>query len=140
MEPLGQYVSEQSEPRNFVSAFFGRGPLRSYYFIAGTVMMGMDLAAVAFVLFHFWSQMRTTTVFQIGFATFAMLALWSRAYITWQRLHEVYSQAKLSPSFARSPLDTSLRNAAAITGAGLYFSYFIAGWLLLALVSELHGH
>ena len=59
MEPLGQYVSEQSEPRNFVSAFFERRPLRSYYFIAGTVMMGMDFALVALVLFRSWSQMAT---------------------------------------------------------------------------------
>jgi hypothetical protein len=140
MEPLGQYVSEQSEPRNFESAFFARRPLRSYYFIAGTVLMGMDLALVVLVLFRSWSQMRTIAIFQIGLAVFAMLALWSRAYTTWQRFHEVYSQAKLSPSFARSPLDTTLRNAAAITGAALFFSYFIAAWLLIALASSLRGH
>jgi hypothetical protein len=139
MEPLGQYVSEQSEPRNFVSAFFERRPLRSYYFIAGTAMMGMDLALVALVLFRSWSQMATFAIFQIGLAVFAMLALWSRAYTTWQRLHELYSQAKLSPSFSRSPLDTSLRNAAAITGAALFFSYFIAAWLLLALAYAFRG-
>jgi magnesium-transporting ATPase (P-type) len=139
MEPLGQYVSEQSEPRNFESAFFERRPLRSYYFIAGTIMMGMDFALVALVLFRSWSQMATFAIGQIGLAAFAMLALWSRAYTTWQRFHELYSQAKLSPSFARSPLDTSLRNAAAITGAALFFSYFLAAWLLLALAYALRG-
>jgi hypothetical protein len=140
MEPVGQYVTEQGEPRNFTSDFFARGPLHSYYFILGTILMGMDFAMVGLVLFRYWSQMRTIAIFQVGFAVVGLLILWSRAYVTCQRLQEVYSQAKSDPSFARSPLDTSLRNAAAITGASLYFSFFIAAWLLLALYSALRGH
>jgi hypothetical protein len=139
MEPVGQYVTDQSEPRNFTSDLFARGPLRSYYFIAGTVMMGMDLALAALVLFRYWSQMQTVAIFQVGLAVVSLLVLWSRAYLTCQRLQEVYSQVKSDPAFARSPLDTSLRNAAAITGASLYFSFFIAAWLLLALYSALRG-
>jgi hypothetical protein len=50
-----------------------------------------------------------------------MLALWWRTYVTCQRLHEVYSQAKSDPSFARSPLDTALRNAAAVTEGSVLF-------------------
>jgi hypothetical protein len=102
-------------------------------------MMGMDLALAALVLFRYWSQMQTVAIFQVGLAVVSLLVLWSRAYLTCQRLQEVYSQVKSDPAFARSPLDTSLRNAAAITGASLYFSFFIAAWLLLALYSALRG-
>jgi hypothetical protein len=106
----------------------------------GTILMGMDLAMVGLILFRYWSQMRTIAILQVGFAVVGLLMLWSRAYVTCRRLQEVYSQAKTDPSFARSPLDTSLRNAAAITGASLYFSFFIAAWLLLALYSAFRGH
>jgi hypothetical protein len=140
MQPVGQYVTDQNEPRTFTSDFFARGPLRSNYFIMGTILMGMDLAMVGLVLFRYWSQMRTIAIFQLGFAVVGLLMLWSRAYVTCRRLQEVYSLAKSDTSFARSPLDTSLRNAAAITGASLYFSFFIAAWLLLALYSALRGH
>jgi hypothetical protein len=135
MEPF----RDQSESRNIASDFFARVPLRSYYFIAGTVTMGIDFAMVGFLLVRFWSQMPTIAILEIGFAVAAMLVLWNRAYVSCRRLHEVYSQAKSSPSFARSPLDTALRNAAAITRASLSFSFFIAAWLLLALVSALSG-
>ena len=140
MEPVGQYVTDQSEPRNFASDFFARGPLRSNYFIMGTILMGMDLAMAGLVLFRYWSQMQTIAIFQVGLAVVSLLMLWSRAYLTCQRLQEVYSQVKSDPAFARSPLDTSLRNAAAITGASLYFSFFIAALLLLPLYSALRGH
>ena len=140
MEPVGQYITDQSGPRTFTSDFFARGPLRSNYFIMGTILMGMDLAMVGLILFRYWSQMRTIAILQVGFAVVGLLMLWSRAYVTCRRLQEVYSQAKTDPSFARSPLDTSLRNAAAITGASLYFSFFIAAWLLLALYSAFRGH
>jgi hypothetical protein len=139
MEPVGRYITDQSEPRNFASDFFVRSPLRSYYFIMGTILMGLDLAMVGLGLSRYWSRMHTTAIFQLGLAVVSLLLLWGRAYVTCQRLHEVYSQAKSDPSFAGSPLDTSLRNAAAITGASLYFSFFIAAWLLLALFSALHG-
>jgi hypothetical protein len=136
MEPF----RDQSEPRNIASDFFARVPLRSYYFIAGTVTMGIDLAVIGFVLFRFWRQIPTIAIVEMGFAAVAMLVLWNRAYVTCRRLYEVYSESKMSPSFARSPLDTALRNAAAITGACLSFSFFIAAWLLLALASALRGH
>ena len=135
MEP----IRDKSETRNIESVFFVRGPLRSYYFIAGTITMGIDLAMVGFLLVRYWNQMPAMAILEIGFAVGAMLVLWNRAYVSFQRLHEVYSQAKSSPSFARSPLDTTLRNAAAITGACLSFSFFIAAWLLLAFVSTLRG-
>jgi hypothetical protein len=140
MQPVGQYVTDQNEARGFTSDFFARKPLRSSYFIAGTVGMGVDLALVGLVLFRSWSQMQTTAILQIGLAVFALLALWSRAYVTSRSLHEVYSEAKLSPSFARSPIDRALRNAAAITGASLFFSFMIAAWLLLPLGSALRHH
>jgi hypothetical protein len=140
MEAVGHYVTDQSEPQNFTWDFFARSPLRSYYFVLGTLLMGMDLAMVGLVLFRYWSRMRTIAIFQVGFAVVGLLMLWSRAYVTSQRLQEVYSHAKSDPSFARSPLDTSLRNAAAIMGASLYYSFFIAAWLLLALYSALRGH
>ncbi len=54
MEP----VRDQSEPRNIESAFFVRGPLRSYYFIAGTITMGIDLAMVGFLLVVFGIKCR----------------------------------------------------------------------------------
>jgi hypothetical protein len=135
MEP----IRDHSEPRNISSDFFARVPLRSYYFLAGTITMGIDVAVVGFLLVRFWNQMPTIAIVEIGFGVSAMLVLWDRAYVSCRRLHEVYSQAKSSPSFARSPLDTALRNAAAITGASLSFSFFIAAWLLLALVSILRG-
>lgn len=102
--------------------------------------MGIDLAMVGFLLVRFWSQMPTIAILEIGFAVAAMLVLWNRAHVNCRRLHEVYSQAKSSPSFALSPLDTALRNAAAITLACLSFSFFIAAWLLLALTSVVRGH
>jgi hypothetical protein len=140
MEPVGQYIADQSEPRTFTSDFFARGPFRSSYFIMGTILLGMDLTMVSLNLFRHWGQLRTIAISQLGLAVVGLLLLWSRAYVTCERLHEVYSQAKTDPAFAHSPLDTSLRNAAAITGASLYFSFFIAAWLLLALFSALRGH
>jgi hypothetical protein len=140
MERFGQSIMAHSDLRNFPSDFFARTPLRSFYFIAGTVLMAIDLAAVGMVLVRFWHRMPTTAMLQVGFAVVAMFALWWRAYLTCQRLHEVYSQAKSDPEFAHSPLDTALRNAAAVTGGSLYFSFFMAAWLLLALASALRSH
>jgi hypothetical protein len=138
MEPFGQSFTDQSEPR-IASNFFARVPFRSYYFIAGTVMMGINLVIVGLIAVRFWSRMPALAMAEVGLAVVAMLVLWNRAYLTCRKLHEVYSEAKMNASFARSPLDTTLRNAAAITGASLSFSFFTAGWLLLALGSALRS-
>jgi small-conductance mechanosensitive channel len=140
MQHFGKFVTGHSDLRNFASDFFARTPFHSFYFIAGTVVMAIDLAAVGMVLARFWNRMPMIAMLQVGFAVVAMFALWWRAYLTCQRLHEVYSQAKSDPGFTRSPLDTALRNAAAVTGGSLYFSFFMASWLLLALASALRSH
>src|ERR1700678_683371 len=95
MQPFGQYVTEQSErDLGFPSSFFSRSPLRSYYFLVGAVWMVMDLAMVGLVLHRYWSQMSTSAVLYLGFATIGILLLGYRTYLTGQRLHEVYSQVK----------------------------------------------
>lgn len=139
MAPLGQFVGEESEPRNFESGFFERAPLRSNYFIAGTALVVFNLAVVGFVLVRHWLQIPTFAMAQIGLAVAAMVALWGRAYTTWNRFHEVYSQAKSVPTFRRSSLDIALRNAAALMGATIYFPFFSAAWLLLALGTALRA-
>jgi hypothetical protein len=140
MERFGQSITPHGDLRNFEAEFFARAPLRSFYFLAGSVVVGIDLAAVGLILVRYGRHMPTIAILQLGFAVVGMLALWWRAYVTCERLHEVYSQAKSDTSFARSPLDTALRNAAAVTGGTLYFSFFIAAWLLFALASALRGH
>ena len=140
MWQFGQSITDQSDLGNFASDFFARGPLRSFYFILGTVVLATNLAAVGVILVRYWDRMSTIATFQLGFALLCLLGLWGRAYITCERLHDVYSQGKSDPAFARSPLDTALRNAAAMTGASLYFSLFGATWLLLALGSALRSH
>jgi hypothetical protein len=75
MEP----IRDKSETRNIESVFFVRGPLRSYYFIAGTIIMGIDLAMVGFLLVRSWNQMPAMAILEIGFAVGAMLVLWNRA-------------------------------------------------------------
>jgi len=140
MGQFGQSITAHSDLRNFAPDFFARGPLRSLYFIAGTIVLGINLAAVGVILVRYWDHMPTIATFQLGFAVVSMLALWRRAYVTCQRLHEVYSQGKSDPAFPRSPLNTALRNAAAMTGASLYFSFFGAAWLVFALGSALRSH
>jgi hypothetical protein len=140
MGQFGQSITDQSDLGNFASDFFARGPLRSYYFIAGTVVLGINLAAVGVILVRYWDRLPTIATFQLGLALVCMLGLWGRAYVTCQRLHDVYSQGKSDPAFARSPLDTALRNAAAMTGASLYCSFFGTAWLLFALGSALRSH
>jgi hypothetical protein len=141
MEPFGQYITEQSErDLGFPSSFFSRSPLRSYYFLAGAVALVTDLAMVGLVLHRYWSQMSTTAILNLGFATVGILLLWYRVYLTCQRLHGVYSKAKSSPTFAGSVLDFTLRNAAAMTWACLYFSFFIVAWLLVLAASAFRSH
>jgi uncharacterized membrane protein YhaH (DUF805 family) len=140
MEQFGQSITDHSDLGNFASDFFARTPLRSFYFIAGTVVLGVNLAGVGVILVRYWDRMPTIATFQLAFALVFLLGLWGRAYVTCQRLHDVYSQGKSDPAFARSPLNTALRNAAAMTGASLYFSFFAAAWLLFALGSALRSH
>jgi hypothetical protein len=140
MEPVGQYVADQGEPRNFTADFFAKVPSRSIPFIGGTVTMGIALLLAGLFLLRSWNQISPIAISGIGLAMISMVALWNRAYVTYRRLNEVYSQGKLNPSFIRSPLDAALRNAAVITSATLYFSFFIAAWLLVALTSVLHSH
>jgi hypothetical protein len=140
MGQFGQSITDRSDLGNFASDFFARGPLRSFYFILGTVVLGVNLAGVGVILVRYWDRMPTIATFQLGFAMVCMVGLWGRAYMTCERLHDIYSQRKSDPAFDRSPLDTALRNAAAMTGASLYFSFFAAAWLLFALGSALRGH
>src|ERR1700733_9188514 len=115
MEPVGQYVADQSEPPNFTLDFFAKAPSRSFPFIGGTVMMGIVLLLAGLMLLRWWNQISSIAICQIGLAAFSIVGLWNRAYVTCRKLNEVYSQGKLNPSFDRSPLDTSLRYAAVIT-------------------------
>ena len=74
MGQFGQSITAHSDLRNFASDFFARGPLRSFYFIAGTVVLRINLAAVGVILVR-WDHMPTIATFQLGFAVVSMLAL-----------------------------------------------------------------
>jgi hypothetical protein len=140
MEPVRRFITDQSEPRIFTSEFFAPGPLWSSYFIMGPILLGMDLTMVSATLLRHWGQPRTIAISQLGLTVVGLLLFWSSAYVTCERFHEVYMHSKTDPAFAHSPLESFLRNAAAITGACVFFSVFIAAWFLLALYSALPGH
>jgi hypothetical protein len=140
MEPVRRFITGQSKPRIFTSEFFAPGPLWSSYFFLGPILLGMDLFLVSAILSRHWGQLRTIAVSQLGLAVVGLLLAWSSAYVTCERFHEVYMQAKIDPAFAHSALESFLRNATAITGACVFFSVCIDAWFLFALCSALHGH
>ena len=73
MKRFGQSITAHSDLRNFASDFFARVPLRSFYFVAGTVVLGIDLAAAGLILVRFGRQMHTIAILQLGFAVVGML-------------------------------------------------------------------
>jgi hypothetical protein len=79
-------------------------------------------------------------IMQMGLATAAILILWVRAYQIFQRLHELYSEAKSDASFARSPMDQVFRSAGNLMYATLFFGFMSAAWFLLALGTAVSHH
>jgi hypothetical protein len=136
MQPLQDVLTDPSDS-GVGSEFFSRPPLRSVFFIMGTLLMLMALAVACFVLVRNWNELPTMSVAQMGLATATMLILWFLSYQIFERLYELYSQAKLDPSFVRSPIDKVLRSAGNLMFATLFFGFMAATWFLFALNTAL---
>jgi hypothetical protein len=140
MQPLQDVLTESNGPRVAESDFFRRPPLRSYQFIVATMVMLMALACGSLILGRHWNELSTSGIMQLGFATAAVVLLWVRIYQIFQRLHELYCQASLEPSFARSPIDKVLRSAGDLMYAVLFYAFAGAAYFYFALDSALSHH
>jgi hypothetical protein len=140
MQPLQNVLTDQSNSSTIDSDFFNRPPLRSYYFLMGTFTMFMALACGCIVVVRYWNELPTMSIAQMGLATTTLVILWFRAYQSFQRLHEVYTQAKLDPSFVRSPIDKVFLSAGNLMSATLYLGFSAAAWFFLALGTALRHH
>jgi hypothetical protein len=140
MQPLEDVLTESNGPRVAESDFFRHPPLRSVYFILGTFTMLAALAGSCLLVARHWNESRTTAITFMAMAMVATVLLWIRVYQIFQRLHELYSQAKLDTSFVRSPIDGVFRSAGDLMSATLYFAFLAAAWFLLALASSFNHH
>jgi hypothetical protein len=140
MQPLQDVLTESNGPRVAESDFFRRPPLRSIYFISGTFTMLVALAGACLLPARHWNESRTTAILFMAGAMVATVLLWIRAYQIFQRLHELYSEAKLDSSFVRSPIDKVFRSAGDLMFATLYFAFIAAFLFLLALASSFNHH
>jgi hypothetical protein len=132
MHPPTDVVTYQDDWSVLRPDFFGRPPARSYLFIAGTLMLLVSLAVIAVILVRHWNDVRPTTLMLMGLAV-PMVALWWFAiYQIFQRLHEIYSQAKPDPSFVRSPIEKVFRLSGALMSATLFWPILAALYLVLA--------
>jgi hypothetical protein len=132
MQPLRELVTYPDDFSVLRSSFFGRPPLRSYRFIAGTLILLLNLAVVAFVVVRNWNTLPAFVIMWIGMAT-AMMMLWTwGVYQIWQRLYELYSEAKLDSSFARSPVDRVFGLAGVLISATMFWPIAAALIFLLA--------
>jgi len=140
MQPLEDVLTESNGPRVAESDFFKRPPMRSYQFIAATLMMLIGLACGSLVLGRHWNELTTYDIMQLGFATATVVLLWLRLYQIFQRLHELYCQASLEASFARSSIDKVLRSAGDLMFAVLFYAFLSAAYFYFALGSALSHH
>src|ERR1700675_312690 len=111
MQPLEEVLTESNGLRVAESDYFSRPPLRSYQFIGATISLLVAIAIGSSILVRHWNELQTMAIMFMGFAPMCTVILWLRAYQTFQRLHEQYSQARLDPSYIRSPMDKVFRSA-----------------------------
>jgi hypothetical protein len=137
MQPLQDVLTDQSNSSAVDSAFFSRPPMRSTSFILGTLLLLVGLACGCLILVRRWNVLSTIAIMQMGLAAVSMVILWFRAYRIFERLHELYLQAKQDPSFVRSPIDNVFRSAGNLMSATLFFGFSATAWFLIALGSAL---
>src|SRR5580704_5312394 len=99
MQPLQDVLIESNGPRVAESDYFSRPPQRSYQFIGATISMLVAIAIGSSILVRHWNELHTMAIFFMGAAATYIVILWVRAYQIFERLHEMYSEAKLDPSF-----------------------------------------
>jgi len=140
MQPLQNIFTDQSNSSAVDSGFFSRPPLRSTSFIMATLLLLVGLACGCLILWRYWNELLTIAIVQLGLAAAMIVILWFRSYQIFQRLHELYLQAKQDSSFVRSPIDNVFRSAGNLMSATLFFGFSAAVWFLLALGSALSHH
>jgi hypothetical protein len=140
MQPLQDVLTDQSNSSAVDSSFFSRPPLRSYYFLCGTLFLLIGIAVGFFILVRRWNALSTIAIMQLGLAVASMIFLWVRACQIFQRLHELYLQAKQDSSFVRSPIENVFRSAGNLMSATVYFAFSGAVWFIVALGSALRHH
>lgn len=137
MQPLEDVLTESNGPRIAESDYFNRPPLRSYQFIGATISLLVVIAVGTGILARHWNELQTMAVMFMGMAVTYTVILWLRAYQIFQRLHELYSQAKLAPSFVHSPTDKIFRSAGDLMAAVLFGAFAAAVYFLFALGAAL---
>ena len=137
MQPLEDVLIESNGPRVAESDYFSRPPQRSYQFIGATISMLVAIAVGSSILVRHWNELHTMAIFFMGAAATYMVILWVRAYQIFERLHEMYSQAKLDPSFARSPSAKVFKSAGDLMTAVLFGAFTAAVIYFFALGAAL---
>ncbi|MGB8543592.1 MAG: hypothetical protein WCD49_18335 [Candidatus Acidiferrales bacterium] len=132
MQLFQDVLIDPSESKTIRSDFFARPPLRSLYFILGTLFALLALALVAGIAERNWNHLSTTSIIYMALATTMMLFVWLGAYYVFERLHELYSEAKLETTFAGSPTEKVFRLAGGLMGNILYYGFGAMFWFLLA--------
>jgi hypothetical protein len=140
MQPLEDVLTESNGPRVAESDYFSRPPQRSYQFIAATISMLVAIAIGSSILVRHWNELQTMAIMFMGAVAASTMILWLRAYQIFQRLHELYSQAKLDPSFIRSPTDKVFRSAGDLMAAVLFGAFVAAAYFFFALAAALSHH
>jgi hypothetical protein len=137
MQPLEDVLIESNGPRVAESDYFSRPPQRSYQFIGTTISMLVATAVGSSILVRHWNELHTMAIFYMGAAATYIVILWVRAYQIFERLHEMYSQAKLDPSFVRSPTAKVFRSAGDLMTAVLFGAFAAAVLFFFALGAAL---
>jgi len=99
--------------------------------------MLMAIAVGSSILLRHWNELHTMAIFFMGAAATYIVILWIRAYQIFERLHEMHSQAKLDPSFARSPSAKVFKSAGDLMTAVLFGAFAAAVYFFFALGAAL---
>jgi hypothetical protein len=140
MEPVGQRFPDQAGLRNIDLDSISRPPFRSVNFIGATLVMGIDFAVTGVVLVTDWATIPTMAVCFMAVAVFSLITLWIRVYLSSQKLHEVYCQAKLRNSLSDPLIHTALRHGADVATASLILPFTTALWFLVVVAEILNRH
>lgn len=133
MQSLRDLVTYPDDFSVLRSNFFERPPLRSYRFIASISILLFGLAVVAFIVVRNWNKLPAVVIMWMVMAA-AMMMLWTwGVYQIWQRLYELYSQAKADSSFARSPVERVFGLTGLLISATLFWPIAAALIFLIAL-------
>ena len=136
---LNRNLLQTSDEFPFQPSFFAKAPFRSYFFVGDTVLFGVSLTILGFVIVGHWSVLTGISAFWLGLVGFSMVAIWVLALRCYRRIHEAFRDSEGSSVRDGSALGIAMSSAAGMIHWGLFFAYLMTSGVLMQLDKVLSG-